>query len=249
MISIKLLKKSNIKGYTFIEGFPGAGLVGPMSISYIINKLKMKYIGYIEGDNFPPLVSIHNSTPMPLIRIYVSEEQKIVTAFAEFAIPIELVKELSNVLYNFIKDSGVSRIYSIGGIPQAQPAEIGEQQKPFGVASNAALSKDIAKAGMQQIVEGVSTGVGAILLIKSTLESFDNINVMIQVQPNMVDPIYAITAIDTLRKMMGLKIDTSDLDKEAKIIEAKIRDLANKHKEAHETYKKGVEDSGPSMYA
>ncbi len=249
MISIKLLKKSNLNGYTFLEGFPGAGLVGPMSISYMINKLKMKYIGYIEGDNFPPLVSIHNSMPMPLIRIYVSDEQKIATAFAEFAIPIELVKELSNVLFGFIKDSGISRIYSIGGIPQSQQAALGEQQKPFGVASNVALAKDMAKANVQQIVEGVSTGVGAMLLIRSTLDGFDDINLMVQVQQNVVDPIYAITAIDTLRKMMGLKIDTADLDKEAKIIEAKIRDLTSRHKEAHETYKKGVEDSGPSMYA
>ena len=65
MINIKILKKKDLKGYTLIEGFPGLGLVGPMAISYIIDKLGMEYIGYLESDDFPPLISIHHKTPMP----------------------------------------------------------------------------------------------------------------------------------------------------------------------------------------
>ncbi len=48
---------------------------------------------------------------------------------------------------------------------------------------------------------------------------------------------------------MNLKIDVTELDKEAKMVEAKIREIINKHKESHDTYKKAVESTGPSMYA
>ncbi len=95
MIEIKLFKDTNFKGYTFIEGFPGAGLVGPMTISYIIDKLQMKYIGYLESDQFPPLVSIHKNQPMPPIRVYATDKGKIITVFAEFAIGMEMISELS----------------------------------------------------------------------------------------------------------------------------------------------------------
>ena len=44
MINIKIFKKKDLKNYTLIEGFPGLGLVGPMAISYIIEKLGMDYI-------------------------------------------------------------------------------------------------------------------------------------------------------------------------------------------------------------
>ena len=94
MIEIKMFKQVNLKGFTFIEGFPGAGLVGPMTISYIIDKLKLEYVGYMKSTDFPPLVSIHKNEPMPPIRIYCStdrKDEKIVTIFAEFAIPLELV--------------------------------------------------------------------------------------------------------------------------------------------------------------
>jgi hypothetical protein len=44
-----------------------------MAISYMIDKLQMKYVGYLESESFPPLVSIHKSEPMPPIRVYCRE--------------------------------------------------------------------------------------------------------------------------------------------------------------------------------
>lgn len=244
-MAIKMLKKISLDGYDFIEGFPGAGLVGPMAVSYMINKLKMDYIGYIESDSFPPLVSIHNAQPMPLVRFYVSQKNKIVTAFSEFAIPLQMVSEMSSTLYDFVEKGGMSRIYSIGGIPQ-QPSV--QDTVPFAVASTPKLSKEIDKAGLKPISEGVSTGVSAMLLLKSALNETENINIMVPIQPNIVDPIYAETALNYLTKMIGITVDMSDLDKEAKIIEAKIKELLSKHKEVEDEHKK-ADGAGPSMYA
>src|SRR5690349_13257654 len=123
MIDIKITEKVNLKGSTLIEGFPGAGLVGPMAISYIIEKLNMKNIGYIESDNFPPLIAIHGDRPMPPVRIYYNEKANIVTILAEFAIPIDVTHELAQKIYSFVKDNEIVRIVSIGGIPSQQPME------------------------------------------------------------------------------------------------------------------------------
>src|SRR5438445_6904398 len=102
MIEIKMIKQVNLKGCTFIEGLPGAGLVGPMAISYIIDKLSMEYVGYLESSEFPPLISIHKNEPMPPVRVYYSEKAKIVTMFAEFAMPIELIYQLTEAVYKFV---------------------------------------------------------------------------------------------------------------------------------------------------
>ena len=149
-----------------------------MCISYMIDKLKMEYIGYVESESFPPLVSIHKSVPMPPIRVYTLQSKKVVTIFAEFAIPIELVTELSSSIYAFIKKAGISRIYSIGGIPmQLQPAVGSSDSTVYVAASKPALVSIAQKAGFKPIEEGVSTGVGALLLLKSTLDKMDDINV------------------------------------------------------------------------
>ena len=157
MIEIKMIKDVNLKGCTFIEGFPGIGLVGPMAISYIIDKLNMTYIGYMESDSFPPLVSIHKGEPMPSIRVYYAEKEKLVTIFAEFAIPMALISELTATIYDFVKKNGIPNIYSIGGIP----AEPDNNQTPFVIASNSAITKNAISAGLRPIEEGVATGVRA----------------------------------------------------------------------------------------
>lgn len=244
MIDIRMFKKLNLKGFTFIEGFPGVGLVGPMAISYIIDKLGMDYVGYVDSHDFPPLVSIHKNTPMPPIRVYVSGKSKTVTIFAEFAVPLELTREMADAVYSMIQATGMSRIFSIGGMPLQVT-----QNDVFAIASTPSLLKDAQKAGLKPIGEGVATGVSALLLARSTIDGMSNTNIMVAVDQAIINPKYAKSAIESLKKLTKLSIDTSDLDKEAKLVEAKIKEIIKKHTESHDSYKKTVEGTGPSMYA
>ncbi|MGC8585960.1 MAG: proteasome assembly chaperone family protein [Candidatus Micrarchaeia archaeon] len=244
MINIKMLKKLDLSGAIMIEGFPGIGLVGPMAISYIIDKLGMAYIGYIESEEFPPLVSIHKGEPMPPVRLYYSEKFKIVTIFAEFALPVELVGSITNAVYSFVTANKIKEIISISGIPSSEGGV-----HSFAIASLNSLSAEVQKAGMKPIEEGVASGVNALLLMKAKLDSLPDINILVPVEQDIIDPKYAENAIDTLNKLLDLNIDTSELKKEAEEVEAKIQELIKKHSESHRSYKKVVEASGPSMYA
>ncbi len=247
MIEIKMQKK-NLDGYTFIEGFPGAGLVGPMAINYLVEKLGMENIGYLESDRFPPLISIHDDVPMHPVRIYISEKLKLVTIFAEFAIPIEMTFELSNAVYSdIIKKGGVDRVVSISGIPTQQeevPKDV------FGVASSKKLVKEvIEKNGLKPIGDGMATGVNALILGMAMNDNMDDINILVPINPALIDPEYAVLAIKSMNSILGVDIDTAELDKEAKLVESKVKDIMKKTKETHETYKKSLDDTGPSMYA
>ena len=247
MIEIEMQKK-DFSGYTFIEGFPGAGLVGPMAINYIIEKLNMDDIGFITSDKFPPLVSIHDDIPMHPVRIYVSEKLKILTIFAEFAIPIELTYELSKAVYEqIIKKNGIKKVLSISGIPTQQ------EQAPkdvFGVASSKKLVKEvIEKKGLKPIGDGMATGVNALILSMAIDDNIDDINILVPINPALIDPGYAVLAINSMNNILGINIDTTELDKEAKLVESKVKELMKKSKETHESFKKSVDDTGPSMYA
>ncbi|MCL5092776.1 MAG: PAC2 family protein [Candidatus Marsarchaeota archaeon] len=252
MLEIKLLKGASIKGYKLVEGFPGIGLVGPMTISYMIDKLKMEYCGYIDSDKFPPIISIHEGRAMPSVRLYSSDKIKAVIVFAEFAIPVSMVYDLTQKLYEFIKANGLTEIISINGMPtgSASLEETGiSNDKVYSIASSKKLAQDAAKAGMIPITEGVATGVSALLLLNAVTSQIDDINILVPVNQNIIDPKYAELAIQSINKMLNLKIDITELDKESKEVEAKIKDLIKKSKETHDTFKKASEDSGPSMYA
>jgi uncharacterized protein len=246
MLNIKMIEKPNLKGTTLIEGFPGAGLVGPMAISYIIEKIGMKYVGYIESDLFPPLVAIHSDTPMPPIRIYFGEKANVVTILAEFAIPLEVTYDLTTKLYDFIKTNGIEKIISIGGIPSSQPTE---QGVVFGIASTDAAKKELQKAGLKPVGEGVATGVSALILMNAVNDKIFDVSVLVPVDPNILDPKYAELAIISLNKLTNLNIDIKELDKEAKEVEAKITELMKKNRQTQDAHKNIAQDSGPSMYA
>jgi uncharacterized protein len=245
MIEISILKKVDLEGYTFIEGFPGVGLVGPMTISYLINKLELEYIGYVNGDIFPPLVSIHEDMPMPPSRFYYSKKYKIITLFAESGTVSEKgIYELSNKIYDFIKSNKIASIISINGVPVEKP----DGESAFAVASTKKSLEKIASVNLKTIGEGVAAGVSALLLMYSSLDNLDDINLLIPVDQQIIDPRYAEIAIKSLNKILGLNIDVDELEKEAVAVEERIKDVLKKSKESKESILKGG-DSGPSMYA
>ena len=44
------IKKTVLKNPIIFAGFVGAGLVGPLSVGYVIDKLQMEEIGYLDQD-------------------------------------------------------------------------------------------------------------------------------------------------------------------------------------------------------
>ncbi len=244
MISIKLFKELNLKGYSMIEAFPGAGLVGAMAGSYIIEKLEMEYVGHIESEQFPPIAAIHGGVPMYPARLYMDKKTKLIVVLSEFTIPSELIYPLSMELLSFIKKYGIARIISISGMPSTKAGD-----GVFIATQSAALLKKANSAGIKPISEGVIAGISAILMVNSSQMNVPMLDLLVEVNPQIMDPKYAELAIGGLNKIMDMSIDLKDLEEESKVVEAKIRDLMKKMKETHDTYTNATEAAGPSMYA
>lgn len=244
MMEIRLYKDYDLKGYTFIEGFPGAGLVGPMAVSYMVEKLEIEPAGYIESDLFPPIAAVHNGIPMHVARLYVDTKDRLLMALSEFMIPVNAVYQLGNELLSFARKNGISRIVSIGGMPA---------QKPGDTAYIITSDKDELKraAGMKPIEEGVIAGVSAVLITGAKIFNIPADTLLVPVDPLVMDPKYAEVAIQGLQKLIGLRIDLTDLEKEAKEVEARVREMMKKTKDSHDHYRKTAEEEepGPSMYA
>ncbi len=231
MIQIKLYGDQSLKGYTLLEVFPGIGLVGAMAGSYIIEKLKMENIGRIESESFPPITAIHNATPMFPARIYKSEESKIVLFMAEFSMPPQSVYQLSQEMLSFSRKYGITRIVSVGGLPSQKPTN-----RIYVASSNKDIMKAALKSGIQPVQEGIIAGVSASLLAYGADYKIPVMDILVEVNPQIMDPKYAETAITGLNKLLGINIDLNELHKEAKLVEAKIREMLNKVKDHQQAY-------------
>ena len=225
MIQIKMGKDQNLKGYTLLEALPGVGLVGAMAGSYIIEKLKMENIGRIESDYFPPIAAIHDGIPMFPARVYKSDEMKLVLFMAEFAMPPNLIYQLSQEMLSFARKYGISRIVSVGGLPSQKPSA-----KIYVASSDSSISKTAAKLGITPIQDGLIAGISASLLTYSRDYGIPTMDILVEVNPALMNPKYAELAITGLNKLLAIEIDLSELQKEAKLVEARIREMLKKLK-------------------
>ncbi len=244
MMSIKISSEKSLKGYTLIEGFPGTGLVGPMVASYIIEKLGMEMVGYIYSDRFPPIAAVHGGFPMHTARLYADPKSKLAVVFSEFMIPVDAIYQLTDELISFVRKNGVAKIISIGGMPSQNPSSTA-----YVISSQPGLLGKGGKQGLKPVNEGVIAGVSAMLMISAAELGIPVMDLLVEVNPEVMDPKYAEVAIKGLGTLTGIEIDTKELEEEAKEVDAKVRDMLKKAKDSHEHYAKSAQDFGPPSYA
>jgi predicted ATP-grasp superfamily ATP-dependent carboligase len=182
---------------------------------------------------------------MHTVRLYVDGKDKLLIVLSEFTIPQAVIYQLSLEILSFIRKNGMSRIISIGGMPSQKQSEV-----PYIISSDPEITKKAAKQGIKPITEGVIAGVSALLVMGANELKIPTVNLLVEVNPLIMDPKYAETAIEGLNKITGLKIDLSELEKEAKEVESRVRDIMKKAKDSHEHASSPAEDmSGPPSYA
>jgi len=238
-VEIKLFKKLSVKNPTLIEGFPGIGLVGTVACNYLVEKLGMECVGIVSSDKFPPLATIHNFEPFFPTRLFESKKHNFLVLFSEFLIPLNVIYELSNCLLNFSAKIKAKKIISLAGI-----SIMGEQDEVFGIANNKEDSELLKKTGVKLIREGASTGVNAMLLIEGKSKGIPVISLLAESKPGYIDPFAASLVLESLNRILNLKVDTTPLREESKRIEESMRNILERAKVSREHYSKTGESLG-----
>lgn len=238
-IEFHISAKPKLRNPTLVEGFPGLGLVGTISASYLVEKLKMEPLGYITSENFPPLAAVHNHRPLYPARMYYSQKHDLIVFISEFVVPIGSVNELADKIYEFARKWHVKRIISLGGITIK-----GEQDEVYSIASLPELAGELEKIkSVKLIKEGATTGVTGVLLARGAVENYPVISLLAESQEGYMDPKAAAMVLEVLKTMLKIDVNTAALENEAKLIDTKVKDVMGKAKAANNDYKK-VQDSG-----
>ena len=239
LIEIRELEKISLKKPIIIEGFPGIGMVGTISSSYLAEKLGMKLVGYMASNKFPPIAAIHDYIPVSPARIYASKEHNLIVLYSEFVIPADVVFSLTEKIIAWSKSKKASVIYSLAGIAVPEPND-----KVYGIASTKQVAEALKKKGIEPIKEGATQGVSGVLIAECAAQKFPAANIMIQTNSSL-DPRGSARLINKLCEVTGLKVDTARLLKEGNEIEEKMKQAMNKMQSLHKDYKQ-MENS--SMY-
>lgn len=226
---IKLSKKP--KGVTIVEGFPGFGLVATITTGFLIDHLKCEKIGTYYFAHLPANLAVHGCKLIDPIGVYYNKKYNIVIVHAiSPAVGIEW--EAADLVANICKQLQAKEIISIEGVGSS---EMQGEPKTFYYCNNSEKAKKLVKAGFKCLGEGIIVGVTAALLMKTKLPMTA---LFAETASQLPDSKAAAKIIESLDKLMGLKVDYKPLLKQAVEFEGKIKGILEKTAQSKEQVEK-----------
>jgi uncharacterized protein len=227
-----------------INGLPDVGLVGLLAASHIVSVLKLLEVGSIESDMLPPMIVLHGGVPKSPMRIFANESIAII--LSETAIPGSLLRPLANDLVEWAKSKKVQLMLSLGGMAVGNRQDI-ETPRVFAALSEKSLEQRLNGAA-DVLEEGYIVGAYGLLLRRCAQESIPSIALLTQSYYNHPDPEAAASALNVVNRILGLKVDVSELLKKGEELRLRSKDMMHRTHEEMTRMDKSHEYDLPPLY-
>jgi len=237
--TIKELTKIELKNPVLIEGLPGLGMVGRIAIRYLAKQLKAKKLANLYSPHFPYYVLVNKKGSVRLLcgEFYFWENETGENDLIFFtgdsqAQTIEGQYDVAGCILDFAEKNNVKIIVTIGGYRK----EVEETPKVMVAATNPELlNKALQNKAMASSAGNPIVGTAGLLLGLSRFRKIDAICLLGETRGYLPDPKAAKSVLEVLQKMLKIKVDLSDLDKEIEKSE-KIVERMQEIEERRETY-------------
>jgi len=218
------IKKTVLKSPIIFAGFVGAGLVGPLSVGYVIDKLKMEEIGYLRSRHLPPSTVFMQGRLRHPFRVYSNDDGTVCAVICEITLPVGL-HDIVNTILDWAEKNGSHEIVILDGV-----ASKTHDGKAF-CAAEEDLCRVMESNDINMIPQGFITGVAGGLLNECLMRPIQGITLLVKANDKGADPLAAATLLDAVNRAYGLNINTSDLRKKKKRIGEDFRELSDKYTE------------------
>jgi len=245
-IEIVEVKPIEGKDLVFIEGFPDIGLVGAIAASYLIDKLQLEEVGYIDADLLPPIISVRGERIKELIRIY--KGGRIVAIVSDIPLPAAIVKPLGSRLVSWAKSKNAELFLSLSGLPEPNRLNI-DKPKIFVLGSTPELTEKLVQVdSVSKFKEGFIAGIKGIILREGARMNVNTAIVLAQSHYNYPDPGAAAEVVTYLSKLLKIDIDVGPLLESAEELKLKLRDLMRRTDQMMQGIQKSKELELPPVY-
>jgi len=218
------IKKTVLKSPIIFAGFVGAGLVGPLSVGHIIDKLKMEEIGYLRSRHLPPSTVFIQGRLRHPFRLYSNDDGTICAVICEITLPIGL-HDIVNTILDWAEKNGSHEIVILDGV-----ASTSHDDKAF-CAAEEDLCRVMEDNDIKMIPQGFITGVAGGLLNECLVRKIQGVTLLVKANEKGPDPLAAATLVKAVNRAYDMNIDTSSLRKEKKRIDADFKELSDKYTE------------------
>ena len=246
-IVVVFKEKPVLREPILVEGLPGVGNVGKLAAEHLVDQLKAVKFAEMFSKFFPPQILVNDAGTIRLVSNEIFYVQRpdanndivIMTGDYQGLTP-DGQYELSDKTLKIAKDLGAKRIFTLGGyglgkmiekprvLGAATDIELVEEMKNFGVT----FSKGEPGSGI--------VGASGLLLGLGNLYGMRSVCLMGETSGYFVDPKGAQAVLEVLAKILGVKIDFTELETKAQ----QIDQITSKLREAEPQVEPKREDLG-----
>jgi len=223
--SVYEIKKILLKSPIIIAGFVGPGLAGPLAVGYIIEKLKMQEIGYLHSKYLPPSTVFIQGRLRHPFRVYSNKKGNICAIICEVTLRADGLYNIASILLDWAQSKGCRELVILDGVASE------EHDNQTFCAAEEDLCRIMQDKQISMISQGFITGIPGSILNECIIRKIRAITLLVKASNTKPDPLAAATLIDSLCRVYGFLVDTSDLRQQREKIGSDFKELSEKYKE------------------
>lgn len=226
-MDIKFTKKPLLNNATLIAAWPGMGMLARISTDYLIRKLDAKQFAQINSKSN----DIYFKDGLGEVsqfkhRLYFTKREQgdlIICAGEIQPQSLDELHLLGNKVLDVAEEFDVKRVYTFAAL--ANPNDV--KLNVFGIVNKPELRGFLNKNNVQMAEgDGRISGLNGLLIGMAKQRNFEGICLLCEIRyMDIPQPRSAQIVLNTLNKLLGIKIDFSDLEQQAEDIEKKLEQI------------------------
>ena len=221
-------KKVELKSPIIFAGFVGAGLVGPVAINHIIEKLEMEEIGVMRSKHLPPSTVFMRGRLRHPFRFYANQDGTVCAIICEITLRMEGLYSLVSSILDWAAQKKSKEIVILDGVASTE-----HDDKAY-CAAEEDLIRTMEDKNISMIPQGFITGIPGGILNECLVREIQGLTLLAKANSAAPDSAAAATLIEGLNRFYEMNIDTADLQKNKEKINSEFSELSQKYVEHRE---------------
>jgi len=240
----KTIAKKSPDDIILILGFPGNGLIGTFTLSYMIQHLKMEIVGEINHPDLPPTVFVENGEVIGPIRIH--KKDNLYAIISEIPIYSEISYDFTEALLAFCTKNKITKVV----VPSGVDAQYTDKKdiKTYGLATDPSLEKLMYENDIPKFITGTIIGTDAAIITSFRNKHMPLLVLYTSCHPFFPDPQASIHAVTTLAKILKIQVDTSEIQKRVDYLRIQHRNLMQETLDALYQQEPQLPSKAPPIY-
>ena len=226
-ITLEIIDMPKLKNPTLICGLPGSGYVGKLAVDHLIEELKGIPFANIYSSSFPPQVLIQSDGTADLMKntLYRCKNKSLdLVLLSGDAQPVtpESEYEMADEITKICEKLGVKTIYTLAAYITGT---FSKTQKIHGSSTSTDIIKEFSKYGIFSMTSGSITGMNGLIIGVGKRRGITGICLLAETSGYVVDAKASKAVLETLAKMLDLKLDLTSISKKAQDTEQLVKTI------------------------